>query len=94
MYDERKREIRSTIKPASSKSLWSSIKIAKDEDMDPIPSKVHLNGVKYTGDAIPEAFAEFFKTKVEGVVNDCTIDATESELLQNKVQGAIFVMKV
>ena len=73
MYEERKRMVRSPIRPANANSPWSSVKIAKEEDNDPIPNSVHLGGDKYYGNEVPEAFATFFNDKVSDITASCTM---------------------
>ena len=55
------RKTRSSIRPAISKSLWTSIKIAKDKD--PIPNKMHFQNSQYQGSEVPEAFAALSQAK-------------------------------
>ena len=48
LYNEKKETIQMKIRPANAKSLWESVKIARDEDNDPIPNEMYLGGVKYS----------------------------------------------
>ena len=62
-YDERKQTVRRKIRPENLKSLWESVKIARDGDNCPTPTEIHRNDEKFIGSEIPEA--EFFRGKVE-----------------------------
>ena len=44
-------------------SLWTSVKIAKDEETNEIPPTMHLGVNQYKGQDIPEAFADHFNDK-------------------------------
>ena len=74
IYNERKKEIRKSIKPATSKSLWSSVKIAKDEDRNEIPDEEFMGNEIYRGAEVAEAFANFFIHKVSDITSTCQVD--------------------
>ena len=60
----------------SSKSLWSAVKIAKYEEVCEIPNEMVLGDEKFTGDAILQAFAEYFENKVSNTTGACIVDET------------------
>ena len=76
MFEERKQQIRRKIKPGNSQTLWDSVKIATDKETPRIPDKMHLNDDQISKDNIPEVFANFFKTKVENMANQCSTSDT------------------
>ena len=67
ILEERKQSVRRQIRPGSAKSLWDSVKIARNEGNDPLPSEMYLGETNYKGEEIPEAFADYFKWKVENI---------------------------
>ena len=60
--------------PGNSKTLWDATKIAMDKEIVDIPSTVHLGQATSNGEDIPEAFAQYFKDKVQNISNSTTID--------------------
>ena len=39
-----------------------------------VPTTVHLNNMKYTGDTIPDAFARYFEDKVNNITEIYKVD--------------------
>ena len=68
------KRVRLGILPGNSKSLWTSVKIAKDLNIQKIPEKMKLNGADVDNVDIPDKFASFFKDKITNFVNESRID--------------------
>ena len=66
--------IRRKILPGDSKSLWDAVKVAKDINVQQIPSAMYRNGILIEPQNLPDEFASFFKDKVQNVVNNLVID--------------------
>ena len=66
--EEQKQQILKKIKPGNSKTLWDSVKIASDKEVTIIPDQLLLNNLPIMKEERPEAFANFFKEKVENLV--------------------------
>ena len=60
----KKKKVRLGLIPGNSNSLWTSVKIAKDLNIQSIPSKITLDNVQINEAEIPDAFASFFKNKI------------------------------
>ena len=67
MYEKTKTLQRSII-PGNSKSLWKAVKIAKNTNSDEIPNEMTVENTKVNFESLPDAFAEFFSTKIEKIV--------------------------
>ena len=57
-----------------------------DKEIVDIPSTVHLGQATSNGEDIPEAFAQYFKDKVQNISNSTTID---EEVFNGSKQEAI-----
>ena len=64
------------IRPANAKSLWDSVRIARDEDTNPIPNEMSLGNDKYKNEEIADAFSDYFKNKVDQITAECQTDDT------------------
>ena len=74
-FDQLKRKkVRLGIIPGNSKSLWTSVKMAKDINIQKIPENMKLNDVNVDCDDLPDKFASFFKDKITALVNQSRID--------------------
>ena len=74
-YQKKKNSVRSKIIPNNTKSLWDAVRIAKDLNIQNLPDKMQAPNGDYIGkDNLPEAFAEFFKNKVENILTETMID--------------------
>ena len=73
MYEKMKTLQRSII-PGNSKSLWKAVKIAKNTNADEIPNEMTVENAKVNFESLPDAFAEFFSTKIEKIVEEVQID--------------------
>ena len=70
----KKRKIRLGIIPGNNKSLWDSVKIAKDLNAQTIPKNMTLNDIEIDENDRPDAFASFFKNKITNIVNESRIN--------------------
>ena len=66
--------IRRKILPGNSKSLWDAVNIAKDVNMQQMPHKMYRNNNLIDPDNLSDEFANFFKDKVQNIVNNLQID--------------------
>ena len=74
-FNSRKRNsIRKIIKPGDPVSLWAAVKESQQVENPKIPEEVELNGIKYTGNERPAAFAEEFQNKVKSLVDRTVIN--------------------
>ena len=62
------------ILPSNTKSLWNSVKIAKDLNVAPIPKIVYKGANPVEGGSICNEFAQFFDKKVRNIVESTEID--------------------
>ena len=60
--------------PGNSKTLWDATKIAMDKECINIPNTIHLGQNVYKNEDIPEAFAKFFKDKVDNITHSTAVD--------------------
>ena len=68
--------VRRKIIPGNSKSLWDAVKIAKDINIPKLPEKMTHNDIIIPNKELPNAFAEFFISKVQTIVDEQTISDT------------------
>ena len=66
--------IRKSILPGNSKSLWDAVKKAKDINNPKLPPKMTLNNIEIPNSELPDTFANFFKNKVDSIVNAQVVD--------------------
>ena len=76
LLDTKRKDVRKKIIPGNSKTLWDAAKIAMDKENIEIPDTVHYGQETYRGEDIPEAFAQYFKAKVNDITESTTIDDT------------------
>ena len=75
-FIQNRTKIRKDIRPGNSKSLWNSVKIAKDINVEPIPKKLFLRGSPVDNSNRCDRIAEFFYEKVKGIERTTQIDPT------------------
>ena len=73
-YQEKRNKVRRGILPGNSKSLWTAVRIAKDQNIETFPKNIFKNGVKIPEVNIPDVVAEFFDNKVKQLVRESAID--------------------
>ena len=66
--------IRKTIIPGNSKSLWDAVKKAKNLNTPKLPSKMSHASVEILNSDLPDAFADFFESKVNSIVTEQLVD--------------------
>ena len=74
--NKKKKRVRSKIMPNNNKSLWDAVKIAKNLNTQNLPDKLSLNDRWVNNDQLPDAFANYFKSKVDDIVNESIISNT------------------
>ena len=72
--NEKIKTLQRSIIPGNSKSLWKAVKIAKNTNADEIPNEMTVENAKVNFESLPDAFAEFFSTKIEKIVEEVQID--------------------
>ena len=55
------------------KNIFSSLKIAKNQNITSLPPEMTLNNTSITKRELPDVFAFDLKTKVEDILNDTEI---------------------
>ena len=73
-YNQKMNNVQRSIIPGNSKSLWQAVKISKDMNTNEIPKVMYKDGILIKQENIPDAFANFFKDKVQNIVNTTEID--------------------
>ena len=72
--NQKRNSIRRKIFPNNSKTLWDAVKTAKNLNLAQIPDNLTLTNIEVPKKSIPEAFALFFREKVEKIVNEAVIN--------------------
>ena len=67
-------QVRRTIKPGNSQSLWKPVKIAKDVNLTSLPKSMYENHIEIPLDKLPDRFASFFYNKIEKLLEEVNID--------------------
>ena len=62
--------------PNNSKSLWEAVKIAKNLNIQNLPDKLSLHDRWTDNNHLPDTFANFFKSKVDDIVNESIVSDT------------------
>ena len=68
------KKVRKDILPGNTKSLWNSVKIAKDQSVEPIPQKLYKVGNAVDAKNVCDEFACYFDEKVKNIVETTTIN--------------------
>ena len=66
--------VRRSIIPGNSGSLWKAVKAARDVNSSELPDKMYLNGILIEEKELPDAFANFFDTKIKNIASEITIE--------------------
>ena len=53
----------------NTKSLWQAVKNRKDQCINELPKKMHLNNSEIKNEELPDKFADFFENKIKTIVN-------------------------
>ena len=72
--EKRKNEIRKSLRPGDSKSLWKAVRVAKDLNPESIPPNLTHLSTPIPPTLIPDAFADIFDKKVNDIHNESIID--------------------
>ena len=73
-YQEKCKKIRRGILPGNSKSLWTAVRLAKNQNIESFPKNIYENGIKIPDNNVPDRVAEFFDNKVKRLVRDSEIE--------------------
>ena len=63
------KSIRRKITPGNSKSLWDAVRLAKNVNIQQLPQKMFKDNINIKNEDLPDEFANFFKSKVDNIVN-------------------------
>ena len=66
--------IRRGIIPGNSKSLWTAVKKAKDQNTSHLPNDLTHNNMPIHAHDTADSFATFFKNKVQSIISECSVD--------------------
>ena len=91
-YHEKCKKIRRGILPGNSKSLWTAVRLAKNQNIESFPKNVYDNGVKISENNVPDTVAEFFDNKVKRLVRDSAIDPNIYNGIQKILSNNVFFM--
>jgi hypothetical protein len=70
-YNENKsKQVRRTIKPGDSQSLWKAVRIAKDTNISTLPKCMFLDGIEIVNSSLPDRFASHFDSKISALLNE------------------------
>jgi hypothetical protein len=72
--NQKRNSIRRKIIPNNSKTLWDAVKTAKNLNLSLFPNTLTLANAMIPSKSIPDAFAMFFREKVESIVNEAAIN--------------------
>ena len=72
-YAVKRKSIRQGLIPGNNKTLWDSVKIAKDLNINKLPETMTLNNVSVKSENLPDEFASYFKMKIETIVHESNI---------------------
>ena len=73
-YANKRNSVRRGLIPGDSKSLWDTVKRAKDLNCKKIPDRMTLENIPIDKSDLPDAFANFFKNKINDIVNQSSIN--------------------
>ena len=85
--------IRRKIIPGNSKSLWDAVKLAKNINIQQLPRKMFKDGSLLKEENLPDEFAEFFKSKVENIVKEQTVNDSVFNGTQKIISTELNFMK-
>ena len=71
---EKTKHVRQGILPGNSKTLWNSVKKAKNMNINSLPEDLTINQIPINLNELPDAFADFFSNKVKKIVTECKVD--------------------
>ena len=71
---EKTKNVRRGILPGNSKSLWNAVNKAKDLNVRTLPETLTLNSINIQPTDQPDAFAQFFSSKIELITNESQIN--------------------
>ena len=72
--NKKNEQVRRTIKPGNSQSLWKAVKIAKDVNLDSLPKSMYESNIEIPRDMLPDRFASYFHNKIATLLEGVNID--------------------
>ena len=72
-YQLKGKAIRRGILPGNSKTLWDTVKLANDVNLQTLSNEMLVNNTKIAEDSLPEAFGKFFSQKVNSISNNLQV---------------------
>ena len=67
-------EVRRSIVPGNSQSLWRAVRIARDVNSTTLPNQLFLNNEAVNSKELPDIFAGFFDGRVRDVISKTDLD--------------------
>ena len=74
-HHQKTKLVRRGIKPGNSKTLWDAVNLAKNCNIETIPESLTLNNIKLNPKDRAQAFANYFKEKVQTIVDSSKISS-------------------
>ena len=68
------KNVRRSIVPGNTQSLWRAVKIARDVNTNLLPGQMFEKKVQLDGENLPDVFASFFDTKIKNVMETVEIE--------------------
>jgi hypothetical protein len=72
--ENKNKQVRRTIKPGNSQSLWKAVKIVNDVNLDSLPRSMYENDQEIRSEVLPDRLASFFHNKIMNLLHDVTVD--------------------
>ena len=73
-FQAKRKSIRQGLTPGNNKTLWDSVKIAKEQNINKLPEKMTYNNLPIDSKDLPDVFARHFKTKISTIVNESIVN--------------------
>ena len=73
-YIQKSNQVRRSILPGNSKSLWDAVRIAKDQNAPALPDNMSVNETIIENCNLPTEFAKFFKNKINEIISTTEIN--------------------
>ena len=72
--ENKSKQVRRTIKPGDSQSLWKAVRNAKDTNTSTLPKCMFLDGIEISNSSLPDSFASHFDSKISALLNEVSVD--------------------
>ena len=72
--ENKSKQVRRTIKPGDSQSLWKAVRNANDTNTSTLPKCMFLDGIEISNSSLPDSFASHFDSKISALLNEVSVD--------------------